>query len=82
MKPKVEIKPLKVEDHRYIYQVWIDDEAQEKFIQWINSDVYPNTCVTASGPSARGVVAHCFSEEECQAHCNYLNQKILEGKII
>lgn len=76
-KTKVEFKPRKRADGRFAIEIFINDFSTHQFVHWIETT--DRTICKISNHEF--VMSPIFSEDECMANCNWLNNAYLEGKI-
>jgi len=72
----VEFKPHKRSDGRFAIEV-LRDSSSLGFVHWIESS--DGSICRINRPDM--VMSPIWSEEECQANCNWLNQAYVEGKV-
>jgi hypothetical protein len=73
---KVQFKPHQREDKRYAIEIFKNDFSIG-FVHWIEST--DGSICRVNRPDM--VMSPIWSEEECQANCNWLETAFKEGKI-
>lgn len=85
---KVEFRPRKVNEFKYVFQLFQDDVATLTYINWIEiyHPSYPQftdgKVMSISGPKAHEITRGCTETlEMCQMQCNWLNERIKNGTL-